>query len=403
MKWDSSYRQALGGYAGTKVRLADWIASEVLPKAPPGYVLDVFSGMSSVAYRFKLLGRPVACVDSQLYPVTVAQAVIANNGVMLSKEAVDFLTTANPDSHDDFCEKSFKNKYLPRFVMRCIDKVRHNLQEANKKGWASRHSKAIALAALCRTTLSVKAFARFSTKTVTSAVSTEKAFMNRFRDIVGYINSLVFSNRHTNKVCWDDGPDFILATSRWKRKPVAIVYMDPPYATAKSNPMYWSHYWFTEGIISNWEPVRNGSMSVDEFRRLRDITTAQDIADVIIDCIDAAAHVPVLALSYAGNGKPTPNTIRDVMKDRGRRVSLVSREHKRMKTDAIEVLIVGTLPHAKKSRVPKRNLRMEAAMILRQRDDPADFVEKVMNGVKLFERGDEQALRAVAGKIGLKL
>jgi adenine-specific DNA methylase len=146
--WQTAFRQSLGGYQGTKVLLADWIADEVLPRCGEGYILDVCSGLGSMSYRFKLAERSVCSIDTQLYPYFSCLSVIENGSVRLSKEGIEWLIHANEGRHDDFVEKTFAGKYLPTFILRALDRIRYNIRVADESKCMSQATRAIALASL---------------------------------------------------------------------------------------------------------------------------------------------------------------------------------------------------------------------------------------------------------------
>lgn len=401
IEWITKYRQALGGYEGTKVYLADWIAREMLPRTGRGYILDVCCGLGSVGYRMKRAGRPVAAIDSAMYPFQAAIAVIANNRVRLAKEAVDYLVKRDPKHQDNFAEKNFPGRYLPAYILRGIDTIRWNLHLANQAGWTTKTSRAIALVGLARAIQSAKAHGKFSTRTPASRLHNTGEFMDLFRTLVERINGIVFDNGRKNLAFWGDGPTLVKDTKRWQRLPIAAAYMDPPYYTSRSSPAYWSHFWFQDGVIENWSSVREGEMSIEDFRRMRDVSTPGDVHDLIWDFVDYGRHVPVLAVSYAGEGEPRPTDIRAMMEAQGREVSIVTRSHVRRNVDSSEVLVLGCVAKEVQAEKEKDDLGDRVREALGETPWPEHTVREVTNALTIFEEGDPGPLKQSCRKVGV--
>lgn len=404
-EWVTRFRQSLGGYEGTKVYLADWIAGEILPRCKPGYILDVCSGLGSVSYRMKLENRPVVSIDTQLYPYYSCMAVIENGTVRLAKDAVDWLLTGNANAYDDFHQKTFEGKYLPQFLLKAIDRIRYNIRYADAKEWTSLSTRAIALVALGRAILSAKAHSNFSTSKPATRLRNETEFFDLFRGLVEKINALVFSNGQENRAYFADGPTAVKDTARWKA-PVAALYCDPPYVTSRSNPHYWATYWFIEGMVTDWYDVRSGNQSLEEFRVRHDVTTKDEVVRLLEDLVNAAAHIPLIAISYDAIGEPKPDDIADILQETGRNTSIVSRAHVRHKIPSGEVLIVGmgkaTRP-VEPTPEPQPSLAKRVIQTLQERELEESIERELKNALSLYEQGDTEALEEAAKHAGIRV
>src|SRR5918997_3496808 len=77
-------------FMGSKHRLAPRLA-EIFAALPPGPAVDAFSGSAVVAYALKATGRPVVANDHLAFAAAMAQALVANDDVLLTPPDVDRL------------------------------------------------------------------------------------------------------------------------------------------------------------------------------------------------------------------------------------------------------------------------------------------------------------------------
>lgn len=400
--WIESFRSALGGYNGTKVAMADWIAGELLRYYRGGLVLDVCSGLGSMSYRFKLANIRVVSGDSQLYPYYACYSVIENSDTRLSADGVEWLCRANQGNFDDFATKTFKGRYLPNFLLRAIDRVRYNIRVAESEGSLQGAARAIALAALGRATQSVKHHSIFSTATPSARVRSEDEFLDLYRKIVANINALVFKAQPC-RVYWCDGPGLIASTAKWKT-PVDVLYIDPPYVTKRSHPSYWSHYWFIEGLLDDWHEMRDGMRDKD-FRNLHDLTNAKEIRSFLVDIVRASKHIPVIAISYDKEGDPPVAEIAELLDDNGWDATILSREHVRRGIECREAVILGISEVRKHETKPREEdivngLREQAVQALTTESLSEDDRRHLTNALNLADSGDTEPLVEAVFNLG---
>jgi hypothetical protein len=65
-------------------------------------------------------------------------------------------------------------------------------------------------------------------------------------------------------------------------------------------------------MITDWHDLRTGNMTLDEFRLLSDVNAKDEVEKLIQDIVEAAAHIPVVAISYDLTGAPTPEDIAEI-------------------------------------------------------------------------------------------
>jgi hypothetical protein len=153
---------------------------------------------------YKAKGLRVVANDRLRYCYHIARAIIENNSVTVSDEELDALLKSNPkaaspaSARPGFVEKTFRGKFFQSGVHQIIDNIRLNIDDLQG------YKKDIALFALAKTSVSGSGgyghFASTSRGSGNRHADTPKAFTDRFRDNIVWINSLVFDNGKENKV-----------------------------------------------------------------------------------------------------------------------------------------------------------------------------------------------------------
>src|SRR4051794_34033301 len=225
-------------FMGSKHRLAPRLA-EIFAALPDGPAVDAFSGSGVVAHTLKAAGREVRANDQLAFAATIAEAVVANDGVRLGAEDVETICSPNRDGRD-FIARTFDGLYFPRADHEFLDAAWSHVEEL------AGPRRALALSALCLAAARKQPRGVFTVTTPRYDDGRRQLRMSLeslFREAVGDLNAAVLPGPASAR-CGDvfglDPGDAVLA------------YLDPPYAPARDDTCYVKRYHFLEGLATYW-------------------------------------------------------------------------------------------------------------------------------------------------------
>src|SRR3954464_2477333 len=207
-------------FMGSKHRLAPRLA-ELFAQLPEGPAVDAFSGSGVVAHTLKAAGREVRANDQPGFAATIAEAVVANDGVRLGAEDVETICSPNRDGRD-FIARTFDGLYFPRADHEFLDAAWSHVEEL------AGPRRALALSALCLAAAWKQPRGVF---TVTTPRYDDGRRQLRlplealFREAVESFNQAVLPARGHARC----GAVFGVAPH------VALAYLDPPYAPPRDD------------------------------------------------------------------------------------------------------------------------------------------------------------------------
>ncbi len=323
-------------YQGSKRRLLPWIYENVR-HLKFQTVLDGFGGTGSVSYLFKLMGKQVTFNDILVSNYQSGIALIENDYLKLEESDIEFITYRNGFKYPDFIRRTFKDVYYLDHENRWLDVVALNIKMLSEKykGRVLRIKQALAYHILFQACLCKRPFNLFHRKNlylrtarVKRSFGNLKTWNRRFRDLL-----LRFYEEISDKIVSNDRQNEAMCTDvmQLKRTSFDLVYLDPPYARLDDQRPkdYRSLYHFFEGLVryddwkqeldwntnnrcllrkeSEWEKNSLEENFCRLFRKFQDST---------------------IVVSYGEPGYPPVRTIRNVLAQYKRRVSIVKREQK---------------------------------------------------------------------------
>src|SRR4051794_19267517 len=224
-------------FMGSKHRLAPRLA-EIFAALPDGPAVDAFSGSGVVAHTLKAAGREVRANDQLAFAATIAEAVVANDGVRLGAEDVETICSPNRDGRD-FIARTFDGLYFPRADHEFLDAAWSHVEEL------AGPRRALALSALCLAAAWKQPRGVFTVTTPRYDDGRRQLRMSLealFREAVTAFNAAVLPGPATARC----GDVFALDPH------AAIAYLDPPYAPPTDDACYVKRYHFLEGLATYW-------------------------------------------------------------------------------------------------------------------------------------------------------
>lgn len=304
-------------YMGSKARLLPWIWESVAG-LPFASVLDAFSGSGCVAHMFKCRGKRVLANDLLEFVWHIARATVENGRRRLTDEEMARLVTPHPAA-GSFIRDTFDGLYFGAEDTAFLDHAWARIGEL-EDGYA----RSLALAALCRACLKRRPrglFTYVGERYDDGRRDLGLALADHFREAMAAYNAAIFDNGQANRAL--HGDIFELETG-----PVDLVYLDPPYLSARSDNEYHRRYHFLEGLVCGWsgEPIDYGTKTRKTRRRPSPFdrrTTAVGAFGRLFEKYRAS----ILVLSYASGGEPAQAELVRLMRQVKRTVHVVERPH----------------------------------------------------------------------------
>lgn len=307
-------------FMGSKYRLLPWI-HWVLSGLQFHTAADVFSGSGAVAYLLKAMGKRVVANDFLNLSATIARALIANPGHILSSDELEQLALYDP-RHKHFIERTFSGIFYTPTDLRFLDRVSWNLQALENP-----FSRAITLAALIRSCVKrqprgVFTIAGDPEHYKDGRRDLQLSLREHFFEQVGVYNEAVFDNGEANEAHCSDV--FELQTG-----PVDLVYLDPPYVPRSDDNCYMKRYHFLEGLSCYWEG--KAIMENTQVKKIEKPFTPFSYRRTAIDAFDRLFRQfadSILVLSYSSNGYPDLADLRRIMRRYKQSVDVFVRPHR---------------------------------------------------------------------------
>jgi DNA adenine methylase len=144
-----------------------------------------------------------------------------------------------------------------------------------------------------------------------------------FRNAAEQINAAVFDNGTQNQTCSVD-----LSQALPDVNP-DVVYLDPPYFSPFSDNEYVRRYHFTEALARDWNGVE-----IQDETKTKKIKNYPNPFRSEVSCVGTISRVldfykgiPVV-LSYSSNSLPDATTLLKIMRQHGRRASVIEVDHR---------------------------------------------------------------------------
>lgn len=304
-------------FMGSKEQLLEpiWRA---IGQFSPQRVLDICSGSGVVSYMLKSQGCQVISNDQMTMATTIADALVANSRVQLSKLEIETLSTGEVD--DGLIWSIYKDLYFDPPDIRFLDYARLaiNRLEGGKRS--------LARAALIRACLKRRPrgiFTYTGRRYDDGRKDLQISLRDHFRAACLELDSAVFDNGRecqTTNVDLSEGLPLV---------DVDVVYMDPPYYSPLSDNHYVRRYHFTEALARDWEGIEiQERTKTKKFQNYsnpfsKELSCAQTIERVL----EGYPKVPII-LSYSSNSLPNAAAIRRIIERHGRMCTIHEIDHR---------------------------------------------------------------------------
>lgn len=305
-------------FMGSKEQLLGplWAA---IGRYSPRCVLDLCSGSGVVSYMLKSQGCRVISNDVMAMATLIAEALVVNSDAKLSEAEIEKIASA-PGWRGGMIWQLYGDLYYAEEDIAFLDAARL----AVKSLPISKRS--LALAALVRACIKRRArgiFTYVGHRYDDGRKDLQVDLRTHFRSAAEQMNAAVFGNGRDNQTCTVD-----LSTGLPDAN-VDAVYLDPPYFSPFSDNEYVRRYHFTEALARDWEGVeiqpetktKKIKNYPNPFRS--EISCIRTISNVL----DRYRGVPVV-LSYSTNSLPDASTLLNVMRQHGRRPSVMEVDHR---------------------------------------------------------------------------
>ena len=276
-------------FMGSKHRLAPRLA-ELFATLPPGPAVDAFSGSGVVAYALKATGRAVTANDHLAFAAALAQALVANDGTVLTRADVERLCSPNRDGRD-FIQRTFDGLYFPAADHAFLDAAWSHLDAMEPT------KRAMAITALCLAAARKQPRGVFTITTPRyddGRRQLRTSLRDLFREAVGDVNAAVFGGAPCVSVC---GEVLDLDPAG-----IALAYLDPPYAPPRDDTCYIKRYHFLEGLATYWrgQEIMWGTRSRKLVKRHTPFASKRTVRDALDRTFDHF-RAATLVVSYGSN------------------------------------------------------------------------------------------------------
>lgn len=302
---------------GSKYRLAPRLV-EIFESLPPGPAVDAFSGSGVVAYSLKATGRGVVANDHLTFTSTIAAALVANDGQLLTPADVESICSGNRDGRS-FIAETFDGLYFPRTDHEFLDAAWSHvdcLPEGKNE---------LALSALCLAAAWKQPRGVFTITTPRYDDGRRQLRMSLetlFREAVEVFNEAVFEGaEECSAVC---GDVFDLPQDGF-----AVAYFDPPYAPPRDDTCYIKRYHFLEGLATYWQGQE--IMWETRTRKLRKRYTPfayKRTAGAALDDLFGHFSDCALVVSYGSNAAITGQELKQMLRRHRRFVRCIEIPHR---------------------------------------------------------------------------
>lgn len=282
-------------YMGSKQKLLPHI-SESVKDLEFESVIDLFSGSGIVGYMFKAQGKKILSNDHMHMSHTFGKAMIENNDTILDTQRAKELLKKNVKS-DKFVQRTFKGLYFTNSENILIDNIRANIKDLKND-----YEAAIAMSALIRACTKKRPrgiFTYVGERYDDGRKDLQTSLAQHFIDAVSAINNAIFDNGKKNEARNSDA---------MKLKPMknALVYIDPPYFTPKSDAEYVRRYHFVEGLARDWNGVEIQEHTITKkFKGYPTPFSTQIGASSAFDLLFKKFSENILLVSYSSNSLPS--------------------------------------------------------------------------------------------------
>lgn len=267
-------------------------------------VVDLFSGSGIVGYMFKAQGKRVVSNDHMYMSQIFSKAMIENNSTTLDLTKAKKLLQSSSES-DKFVQKKFKGLYFSHKDNVTIDNLRANIKKLDDP-----YEHAIAISALIRACTKKRprgVFTYVGDRYDDGRRDLQISLADHFLEATKVINNSVFSNSKKNLAKYGDAMQF---------KPLknALIYIDPPYFTPKSDAEYVRRYHFLEGIARDWNGVEIQENTVTKkFKSYPTPFSTRLGAASAFDTLFKKFSNSILLVSYSSNSLPTMDEMVSLM------------------------------------------------------------------------------------------
>ena len=280
-------------------------------------VLDAFSGSTCVSYMFKQYGKQVFSNDFMHFSFHIANALIENSSIQLSKDDQEMLMLPNP-SHNSMVYDTFKGLYFKDDENLFLDSLRANIELLDNP-----YKKSLALAAISRACLKRRARGIFTY--IGNRYDDGRRDMNislhqHFIENIIAFNNAVFDNNKDNRAYNHDVFDLDVNAD--------LVYLDPPYYTLNSDNDYTRRYHFIEGYVRQWNGLY--IMQNTKTKKFKRYETPFLYKDHIHDAFNSLIEKykdSILVVSYSSNSIPNKGDLVRMLKQHKKNVHVHQVEH----------------------------------------------------------------------------
>lgn len=316
-------------YQGSKLKIADWIWSEI-SKVGFETAVDAMGGTGTVAYKLKQQGKQVGYNDKMRFNFHIGRAIIENPGTRLAAADVEFLGRRHPGvEYGDFVEKTFGGVFYTDEENRWIDTFIGNLRT-----FQDGYKVSLALASVFQACIIKRPYNLFHRKNLYARfadvkrsfgnkITWDKSFGHWFGHFAGHYNRHVFYNGSDNRATNEDVLDIAEGYD--------VVYLDPPYTTARNTVDYMEYYHFLEGLCIYLEDgCEAWGRRIDRRRKplpimhpksgWNDRPKLRGMFEGVFKKFSGSA----MAVSWSGDGHPSAGDMRELLERHYDRVEVKS-------------------------------------------------------------------------------
>jgi adenine-specific DNA methylase len=320
-------------YSGSKRRFLSWIWENV-SDIKFDSALDVFGGTASVSLLFKQQGKRVHYNDILSFNQIIGTALISNSKTKVTEADLEKVFNCLSLSRKKTIQKLYTGTFYLEQENVWLDNFIEKVATVDNK-----FKRAIILSALFQACLSKRPFNLFHRANLNlrtndvkrnfgNKATWEKPFEDLIRKFIGEYNQAIFDNEQRNKVV--GGYNALSCPNG-----VDLVYLDPPYFSNNHSTglNYLDYYSFLEGIANydKWTELvvdtQTNVPKLKEKKAIRDFISKAQITSSIDKLIERFQD-NIIVMSYLDEGIPDKQTIIELFKKHGKKVSVREKQHK---------------------------------------------------------------------------